>query len=121
MKATNPKSHRAEVGRRLGVTIAALGLKQKEMVENFSYLGVTTSKLANWLRGEYYPNEWFLVNFCERYGITTDWLLLGRPNDIRQDVADALWKGEIEAIEAEKRPRKKPGPKPKRRFEQTAH
>lgn len=83
--------HRAEVGRRLRVAIEALGLTQVAVCRE---LGESTTKLGNWLRGDHYPDEWFVARFCDRYGITADWIYRGVVSGVASDVASELWKAE---------------------------
>ncbi|MGD0107771.1 MAG: helix-turn-helix transcriptional regulator [Rhodopila sp.] len=66
--------HKAQVGRRLRAAIEALGISQAEVAK---VLGASSSKPGNWLRGDNYPSEWFVKQFCDRYGITTGWLYRG--------------------------------------------
>lgn len=40
-------------------------------------LGVSTQKLGNWTRGDHYPEPWFVTRFCDRYGVTMDYLFRG--------------------------------------------
>ena len=82
--------HKAEVGRRLKLTIEALGLSQAEVARGFS--GVTPSKLGNWLRGDNYPETHFVTQFCDRYGVTMDWIYRGVLAGASASVADAIWK-----------------------------
>ena len=66
--------HKAQVGRRLRAAIEALGITQTEVGRA---LGVAPSKLGNWLRGDNYPTPWFVKRFCDRYGMTTEWIYRG--------------------------------------------
>lgn len=81
--------HRAQVGRRLRAAIDVLGHSQTDVAKT---LGVSPSKLGNWIRGDNYPSEWFVKRFCDRYGITTDWLYRGVVSGMDTNLADALWK-----------------------------
>jgi transcriptional regulator with XRE-family HTH domain len=83
--------HRAQVGRRLRAAIDILGLTQTDVAKT---LGASPSKLGNWIRGDNYPSEWFVKQFCDRYGITTDWLYRGLVFGMDANLADALWKFE---------------------------
>lgn len=88
------KLHKAQVGRRLRAAIEVLGLSQTEVA---NALGVTPSKLGNWLRGDNYPAAWFLARFCDRYGITTDWIYRGIVTGMAKGLADSLWASEQSA------------------------
>jgi transcriptional regulator with XRE-family HTH domain len=83
--------HKLEVGRRLRAAIEALGLTQAGVA---STLNTAPSKLGNWLRGDNYPAAWFVKRFCDRYGITTDWIYRGIVSGIDSDLADKLWRSE---------------------------
>jgi transcriptional regulator with XRE-family HTH domain len=83
--------HKAQVGRRLRAAIETLGITQTEVAKA---LGVTPSKLGNWLRGDNYPTAWFVKRFCDRYGITTDWIYRGIVSGMSSHLADELWKSE---------------------------
>jgi hypothetical protein len=84
--------HKVEVGRRLRLAIEALGLTQAEVARSFD--AVTPPKLGNWLRGDNYPDEYFVKQFCDRYGVTTDWLYRGVVAGVSADVADEIWRAE---------------------------
>lgn len=88
--------HKAAVGQRLRVAIEALGLTQAAVCRE---LGESTTKLGNWLRGADYPNEWFIARFCDRYGVTADWIYRGVISGAAEDVAAAIWKA-ARALEA---------------------
>lgn len=88
--------HRKEVGRRLRAAIAAKGITQADVERA---LGASASKLGNWLRGDHYPSAFFVRLFCDRYGITTDWIYRGIVSGMDKTLADALWKSEQAAAE----------------------
>lgn len=81
-------THRRQTGSRLGIAIEALGKTQAEVCRA---LGVSPSKLGNWLRGDYYPDPYFVAQFCDRYGITADWIYRNQAGAVAGDVGDALW------------------------------
>ena len=70
----DPARHKQEVGRRLRTALQALNLKQADLSREF---GDSPQKINNWLRGDNYPDEWFLYRFCSRYGVSTDYLYRG--------------------------------------------
>jgi transcriptional regulator with XRE-family HTH domain len=78
------------IGQRLRLAIQTTGRTQKFIADQFD---VSPSKLGNWLRGDNYPNQEFVTRFCERYGITTDWIYLGVVSGMPKDLADKLWHG----------------------------
>lgn len=90
-------THKVQVGRRLREAIEALETTQTAVGEA---LGVSQSKLGNWLRGDNYPAVWFVKRFCDRYGITTEWIYRGIVTGMRTDLADRLWLSE----QSERRP-----------------
>lgn len=83
--------HKAQVGQRLREAIEALETTQTAVGEA---LGVSQSKLGNWLRGDNYPAVWFVKRFCDRYGVTTEWIYRGIVTGMRADLADRLWLSE---------------------------
>lgn len=95
------KQHKAGVGRRLRAAIEVLGLTQTEVAR---VLGVTPSKLGNWIRGDNYPAEWPIAQFCERYGVSADWIYLGKVTGMIKELADALWSSEHSLVPEEAEP-----------------
>jgi len=87
MANTQHRQHRRDVAARLQLTLEALDLKQAEVAET---LGVSLSKLGNWLRGDTYPNEFLMTLFCDRYGVTMDWLYRGQIYGLPGALADGL-------------------------------
>jgi hypothetical protein len=85
--------HKRRVGSRLRIAIEAVGKRQADIVRLFP--DVTASKLNNWLRGDDYPSEWFVVRFCDRFNLSMDWIYRGRVS-VAMDVslADILWAAE---------------------------
>lgn len=80
--------HKIEVGGRLRLAIEALGKSQAEVARA---MGVSPTKLNNWLRGDNYPSNLVIVALCDRYNITADWLLRGAVSGMASPLADALW------------------------------
>lgn len=99
--AMSNAAHKVAVGRRLRIAIEALGLTQVKVGKE---LKVSPPKLGNWLRGDNYPDEWFVARFCDRYGITADWIYRGTVSGVSADVADEIWKAEQEAVAASPEP-----------------
>ena len=100
--------HKQEVGARLDLAIQALGLTQAAVARKFE---VAPSRLGNWIRGDNYPDEWFLKQFCDRYNITTDWIYRGVVSSaMAGPVADALFAASAASSEASPEPaRRGPG------------
>lgn len=84
----DPARHKQLVGRRLRSAIESLGMSQAQVARE---MAVSSQKLNNWLRGDNYPDEWFVYRFCTRYGITTDWLYRGVVAGVPQALAGALF------------------------------
>ncbi len=99
--AVSETLHRAQVARRLRAAIEALGVTQAEVARAFE---VSPSKLGNWVRANNYPSEWFVKRFCDRYGITTDWIYRGIVSGMAGELADALYRSEQEASQRETAP-----------------
>ena len=83
-------SHKRFVGDNLRLAIEAQGLSQAAVARA---LGISAPKLGNWLRGANYPDEWVMVAFCDRYGVTMDWIyrrrLFGLPGEMQANLAAA--------------------------------
>jgi transcriptional regulator with XRE-family HTH domain len=103
--------YQREVGRRLRAAIDALGITYTDAAGE---LGVSTSKLGNWLRGEHYPDRYSVKQFCDRYGITAEWIYRGIVTGLPSDLANKLWKVERSsaATPDEPRPPKRPKTQP---------
>ena len=85
--------HKRRVGSRLRIAIEAVGKRQADIVRIFP--DVTASKLNNWLRGDDYPSEWFIVRFCDRFNLSMDWIYRGRVSvAMDASLADILWAAE---------------------------
>jgi transcriptional regulator with XRE-family HTH domain len=85
-------THKVQVGQRLRIAIEAIPASQ---VSVSKALGVAPSKLGNWIRGDNYPDPWFIYQFCDRYGVTADWIYRGQVSGaMATNLADALWAAE---------------------------
>lgn len=83
--------HKMEVGARLRLAIASLGRTPADVSR---ILGVTQQKLGNWMRGDNYPDETFIVSFCDRFNVSMDWIYRGRVSVVMDGpLVDALWAG----------------------------
>lgn len=101
--------HRRQTGARLAVAIQAIGKSQAEICRA---LGVSPSKLGNWLRGDYYPDPYFVSRFCDRFSVTTDWIYRGQVSSPMGDaLADALWAA-AQAFESDLEEGVRPAPEP---------
>lgn len=88
--------HKAEVGRRLRIAIEGVGRKPAQISAQFD---VSPSKLGNWMRGDHYPDPWFLKQFCDHYGLTADWFYRGLMSGVALDVALKISQAERESVE----------------------
>ena len=68
-------TYKARIGARLRQAIEAQGLRQADVARQ---LGVSRSKLAHWLAGRWYPDPLFVLDFCEQYNISLEWVYRGR-------------------------------------------
>jgi transcriptional regulator with XRE-family HTH domain len=83
--------YKLEVGRRLRVAIEAIGETQAEVARE---LHVSPTKLGNWLRGDHYPGHWFIKCFCDRYGVSTEWIMRGIVSEGTSGLAKAIWRAD---------------------------
>ena len=81
--------YKMDVGWRLGVAIEAVGVSKASVART---LGLPQQNISNWLRGDHYPDAFFVYKFCKRYGISADWIYLGEVSGISStELADGLW------------------------------
>lgn len=100
-------SHKLLVGDRLRVAIEALGKRPVDICRMFD---VAPPKLGNWMRGDHYPDPWFIVRFCDRFNVSADYFYRGRVSSAMDgSLADALWAAE-EAAQQEQRALAAPAP-----------
>ena len=83
--------YKLEVGRRLRVAIEAIGEPQVAIARE---LNVSPTKLGNWLRGDNYPPHKFIKCFCDRYGVSTEWILRGVVSEVPSGLAKAIWRAD---------------------------
>lgn len=90
--------HKRKVGSRLRLMIEAAGQRPVDITRRFP--GVTAPKLGNWMRGDDYPSEWFVVQFCDRFNLSMDYLYRGRVSvSMDPTLADALWAAEQASLQ----------------------
>ena len=89
--------HKQHVAENLSSVIEASGLSQSKFARR---IGVTPSKLGNWLRGENYPDPVAMIRVCEAFGVSMDWLYRRKIFGIDASVADCL-RAAAEAFRAE--------------------
>lgn len=97
-----------DVGRRLRQTLGLLGLANKAFCQAYS---VGTSRLSNWLGGANVADLDKMIDLCDDYGLTLDWIYRGRLGGLPSDFRDKLTaeKGQEAKTRAS---RAKKGPKP---------
>jgi len=79
--------HREEVAARLVMTLEALNL---EVADVSRFLGISTSKFGNWTAPRNYPDVFLMTRFCERYGVTMEWIYRGAAYGLPAELADNL-------------------------------
>lgn len=101
-------AHRRQTGSRLRIAIESLGKTQVEICNAF---GVSPPKLGNWLRGDHYPDPYFIARFCNRYNITADWIYRNQAGGVAGALGDALWEA-AKAFESVPVAEERPAPAP---------
>jgi transcriptional regulator with XRE-family HTH domain len=72
---------------RLKLAIEALDKTINEVAEA---IGTSTPELNQWIAARAKP-DWFCISqFCKRYGVSADWLLLGDLSGLKKRLADSL-------------------------------
>ena len=77
-----------EVGQRLRTLRQAFGVPSGELAD---LLGVAASAIANWERGRQRPSIAVAEMICRRFGVTLDWLFLGRDETLPLAVHQRLY------------------------------
>lgn len=85
--AMGSSEHRRQVGNRLLLAMEAVGAKPADVGR---LLGISVQKIGNWTRGDNYPDEYLLTVFCDRYGVTMDYLYRGVLRGLDGTLADGL-------------------------------
>ena len=67
-------TNKKNVGRNLRITIAALGMKPADAARE---MGITASKLGNWMRGDNYPDPLTITRFCADHGAPLETIYSG--------------------------------------------
>lgn len=97
--------HKRDVGWRLRVSIEAVGQRPSKIAKQF---GVSPSQLGNWMRGDDYPQFYFIEQFCREYPISADWIIRGVVGSLGGAVGDALEQALRASSEALKAPEHQP-------------
>lgn len=66
----------------------ALGVSQAAVART---LGVSPSRIGNWKRADNYPDAFLMTVFCDRYGVTMDYLYRGQVNSVLADAVADDW------------------------------
>lgn len=82
-----PVEYKTFVAGNLRQIVAVIGDSQAVIARR---IGVSPSKLGNWLRGDNYPDPYAMWLLCEAYGVTMDWLYRGRIYGLPAELADGL-------------------------------
>ncbi|WP_186807686.1 helix-turn-helix domain-containing protein [Swaminathania salitolerans] len=74
--AKSPKSTELKdaVRERLVAAISAYGISQADLARK---LNVSSQQVNGYVKGKNYPDEFFIVRFCDLTGCTLDWLYRG--------------------------------------------
>lgn len=75
------------VGERIRLLRDALGMSQTDFAKQ---AGLERAAVATWERGAQRPGIPLAQKITDRYGVTLDWLFLGRTNTLRHDLAGLL-------------------------------
>ena len=76
-----------QVGKRIRLLRTALGLSQAEFGKPIK---VSPSAVSNFERGDNRPGIECAAELCEFYGVTFDWLYLGRADTLQYRIARLL-------------------------------
>lgn len=94
--------HKRQVAENLAAVIEAVGKGPTYVAKE---IGVSTSKLGNWTRGDNYPDPYSMVRLCDRFGVSMDWIyrrrLFGLDHSLAAGLraAEAAWAAEpLEAV-----------------------
>ena len=75
------------VGERIKLLRDSLGLSQTEFAAG---AGLVRAAVATWERGAQRPGIALAQKITDRYGVTLDWLFLGRTHTLRHDMIGLL-------------------------------
>jgi len=73
---TNPRKEKTqEIYRRLELFMKSRGISQSEFAKT---LGISSGNVGDWKRGKSAPGVGVLIEIAKRFGISLDWLILGK-------------------------------------------
>ncbi|WP_336945311.1 helix-turn-helix transcriptional regulator [Asaia sp. HN010] len=74
VKAPKSTDLKDAVRERLVAAVSAYGISQADLARR---LGVSSQQVNGYIKGRNYPDELFIVRFCDLTGCTLDWLYRG--------------------------------------------
>lgn len=86
-KTKKPDEFKREAGKRLAIAESALGLKARAICETINCAQNTWSQ---WKSGKSTPDLFYMVRFCDKYGITLDWIYRGIPWGLPANIAQRI-------------------------------
>ena len=89
----NASNHKEFVGTQLAIARTSLGFSQAALARKYD---MKPNKLNQWERGLYYPEPWFMKQFCDDFGFTMDWFFRGMKAGVSAERADDLRRVEEE-------------------------
>ena len=87
LKPLTPAEHKEHVADNLRRIVAVIGGSQTAIATR---LGVSKSRLGNWLRGDNYPDPYAMWLLCLHYGVTMEWIYRGETFGLPSVLADGL-------------------------------
>ena len=79
------------VGRRLRIAAEAVATKDNiSLAEVARRIHISPSRLGNYFRGDHYPNAYHVFLFCQRFGVTADYIYRDSIPGLPADLADLI-------------------------------
>ena len=86
---------------RLKLAVEAIDRPKGEIAES---IGVSQSRLSNWITAQNKPDWYGVARLCRRYGISAEWILLGDVRNLDHQKADNWERAAAERQEARQAP-----------------